>query len=422
MFEALAAIFRSWIVHGTVSSHFLACSFLPLLKSGLKDPASTDSYRAIAGSSQILKLFDKVVLEVWGDLLGSDSLQFGYKSGTSPTQCSWLVQEVAGYYIRRGTSVFATFCDCSKAFDKCRFDLLFEKLLNRKLPAIVVRILIFTYEQQMAWVRWGNVKSRQFGVTNGTKQGAVLSPSFWAVYLDDLLKELRRLRLGCYVGGAWVGATIYCDDLLLLSPTRSAMAAMLQVCERYAGDHNISFSVDDNPAKSKTKVIYMCGNMRFRDYPAPLMLKGKVLPYVTTAAHLGHTLAQDATMTHDARIRRAEYIDRTTDIRNTFNFADPVQVLSAVDKYCGDHYGTMLYNLYDDTSGLYFRCWGTCVKLCWNVPRSTHRYFVSHLLGQGFVSTRTKLLARYVKFFRGLIRSKIPEVVTVANMVSRDKS
>ena len=58
MFAALAAIFRSWLVHGTVTRNLLVCAFMPLLKSALKDPASRDSYRAIAGSSQILKLFD----------------------------------------------------------------------------------------------------------------------------------------------------------------------------------------------------------------------------------------------------------------------------------------------------------------------------------------------------------------------------
>ena len=217
----------------------------------------------------------------------------------------------------------------------------------------MVRVLIFSYEQQVAWVKWGNVKSKEFGVKNGTRQGAVLSPPAFAVYyLDDLLKELRRLGLGCYMSGVWTGATCYADDLLLLSPTRSGMQAMLAVCERYAADHNISFSVDENPAKSKTKMLYVCncGDMDFENYPAQLTFCGLLLPYVKTALHLGHTLAQDGSMKQDARIRRAQYIDRTTDIRDTFNFADPAQMLAAVEKYAGDHYGVMLFNLYEEST------------------------------------------------------------------------
>ena len=107
-FDHLAIIYRSWLIHGTVSISLLSCAFLPLFKGGLKDPAQTDSYRAIAGSSLLLKLFDNVVLLLWGDRLGTDSLQFGFKSGTSTTECTWLVMEVASYFLRQGTPVIVT--------------------------------------------------------------------------------------------------------------------------------------------------------------------------------------------------------------------------------------------------------------------------------------------------------------------------
>ena len=81
LFEQFA---RSWLTHGTITPCLLACSFLPLLKSTLKDPSDPSSYRAIAGSSLILKLFENVVLLVWGHHLASDSLQFGFRAGTRP--------------------------------------------------------------------------------------------------------------------------------------------------------------------------------------------------------------------------------------------------------------------------------------------------------------------------------------------------
>jgi hypothetical protein len=69
LFEKLALIYRSFLVHGTVSRPLLACAFMPLLKSALKDPGDTKSYRAIAGSSTMLMLFDRLVLNLWGDRL-----------------------------------------------------------------------------------------------------------------------------------------------------------------------------------------------------------------------------------------------------------------------------------------------------------------------------------------------------------------
>jgi hypothetical protein len=151
--------------------------FLPLFKGGLKDPAVFDSYRAIAGASQLLKLFEYVILIVWGDVLESDTMQFGFKSGVSTTQCTWLVNEVTTYYMRRGTAVTACLLDCSKAFDKCRFDKLFQKLINKGLPAVVVRVLIFVYQEQEGWVKLGGrLTNGQTDQWNKTRFCAVTSP------------------------------------------------------------------------------------------------------------------------------------------------------------------------------------------------------------------------------------------------------
>ena len=153
LFDQLATVFRSYLIHGHVSSNLLACCFIPLLKGSTKDPADTSSYRAIAGSSLILKLLEKVILLIWGHLLGSDSLQFGFKQNTGTTQCTWLVTEVVQHFIRQGSHPIVTLLDCKAAFDICKFDILFEKLLDTELPAIVIRTLMFSYQHQYAWVR-----------------------------------------------------------------------------------------------------------------------------------------------------------------------------------------------------------------------------------------------------------------------------
>ena len=219
-----------------------------------------------------------------------------------------------------------------------------------------------------------------------------------------------------------MGASCYTDDLLLLAPSTSAMEAMIKVCEKYALDNNISFSTHENPTKSKTKCLYICGDINRRDYPAALKLNGKDLPFVTTATHLGHELSQDGTMSTDLKLKRAKFIDKSTEIREMFCFADPVQVLKAVNIYCGDYYGSMLWDLYGDPAGKYYRCWNTCTKLTWNCPRSTHTYFVTCQLAADFVPIRTKILVKYVKFFQSLLNSNSPEVALVANLVGHDVS
>ena len=110
-------------------------------------------------------------------------------------------------------------------------------------------------------------------------------------YCDDLNKELRALGVGCYIAGTFKVVTCYHNDMLLLSPTLSDMAALMVVCERYA--RTITKIL---PIKSKTKCLYMCGDKNQRDYPECLHLNGRKLPFVSSATNLGHTLSQDCTM------------------------------------------------------------------------------------------------------------------------------
>ena len=331
-----------------------------------------------------------------------------------------MVTEVASYFLRKGTPCIITLLDCSKAFDMCEFSTLFRKLKEKNLPSIVIRTLMFVYEQQTAWVKWGDSKSSCFGITNGTRQGSVLSPAFFAIYIDDLLKRLRLLGVGCHVGEKFLGAAGFADDIVLLAPSRGAMELMLATCEEFAAENNLKFSTDPDPKKSKTKCIYMCGKIRNVEYPASLQLYGVDLPWVTSAVHLGHELHQLGNMEHDAKVRRAVFIENSTNIREMFGFAHPAQVLQAVNVYSAHFYGSMLWNLYGTGASQVFRSWNTCVKLAWGIPRWSHNYLVEHVLSCGIPPVRQRVLGQYLGFFKKLTKSDSPEVRLLADLVGRD--
>jgi hypothetical protein len=91
-----------------------------------------------------------------------------------------------------------------------KFSILVNKLLDRKVPPIVATTLIGVYEDQYGWVKWGGARSIMFTIRNGTRQGFILSPSLFAVYVDELLQELRSLGVGCYVADMYCGAVGFC--------------------------------------------------------------------------------------------------------------------------------------------------------------------------------------------------------------------
>ena len=306
------------------------------------------------------------------------------------------------------------------AFDICKFNILFEKLLSTGLPAIVVRALMFSYQHQYAWVKWGSVRSDIFCIRNGTRQGSIASPVFWAVYCDQLLKELRKLGVGAYVAGVFMGASAYADDLVLVAPTRHAMQLMLGLCEEYSAKNNILFSTHPNPQLSKTKCIFMTGKAKNLVKPVPLTLWWRDLPLVECASHLGHTLHESGTMDQDARVARAKLIDQLVDIQHSFFFASSVEILRAYQVYCSSHYGSMLWDLSGDSATQYFNSWTTGVKLAWQCPRATRTYLVQQVLACGGISAKVDILSRFCKFFLNLRTSPCREVSILANLVSRD--
>ena len=163
----------------------------------------------------------------------------------------------------------------------------------------------------------------------------------------------------------------------------------------------------------------MQGHMK-HPKPTNLQLYRTDLPWVKTATHLGHELHQASTMDQDAKVKRARFIGDSTEVRETFNFAEPQQILQAVRLYCGHFYGSMLWDLNSEMCGQFCRSWNTCVKLAYNIPRSTHTYLVEHCLAAGFVPVRTEMMARYVKFHQNLLQSKSFEVQVLVNLVSKD--
>ena len=101
--------------------------------------------------------------------------------GKHQRMCSWLVTEVVQYFLKQGSHPIITLLDYKAAFDSCKFDILFSMVLETGVPPIVVRALMYSYQQQYAWVRWGKARSNIFPIKNSTRQGSIASPVLWSI-------------------------------------------------------------------------------------------------------------------------------------------------------------------------------------------------------------------------------------------------
>ena len=90
-----------------------------------------------------------------------------------------------------------------------------------------------------ATVKWNNCESDSFGINNGVKQGGIISAPFFAIYIDPLISRLNSTKQFCFIGGRCANAFAYANDIVILSPSCSALRCQISVCEGFAKEYEI---------------------------------------------------------------------------------------------------------------------------------------------------------------------------------------
>ena len=217
--------------------------------------------------------------------------------------------------------------------------------------------------------------------------------------------------------GKFFRVVCYADDIILLAPNRTSAQKMLQVCERFADWNNMKFSTHEDPVKSKSKAIFVTGLRKNVSLPLPLVLYDKPLPWVKHCDHLGNLITSTGSMDQDCRRKRAHFIDGSVKVKESFSFAHPCEVVTAVQKYCTSYHGSSLWRFESDTVEMINSSWQTSIKLAWDFPRNCRNYFIDQILAPNLTPPAIGLLSKFTNFYQSLLQSPSPEVEILAAFV-----
>ena len=140
------------------------------------------------------------------DYLKTDDMQFGFKNNHSTVLCTAVSIETINHYMNEGSDVYSCLIDASKAFDRVHWEKLFYMLIEKKVSYTFLRLIFDSYIRKKTCVAWGVFRSQYFLFKNCVKQGEVLSPIFFNIYINKLLVMLRTTGIGCHLGSAYSGA------------------------------------------------------------------------------------------------------------------------------------------------------------------------------------------------------------------------
>jgi len=96
---------------------------------------------------------------------------------------------------------------------------------------MTVRLLAYWYRNLQLFVRWQNAVSDPFLMSNGVRQGGILSPFLFRFYIRDLITKLTNTGFGCNICGTIINVLCYADDMVLLAPSWAALQYLLNVLE-----------------------------------------------------------------------------------------------------------------------------------------------------------------------------------------------
>ena len=229
----------------------------------------------------------------------------------------------------------------------------------------------------------------------------MLSAILYCIYVNGLFSKLREKKTGCWIGGDFLGILGYADDNFLLCPSYEGLQEMLKTCEDYTSEHNLAFSTNPIPDKSKTKYMaYLFKERKLVD----LVLCGNPLPWVESGKHLGNIITNKKEgMNVDLMKKRATFIDRNAELCQEFPFAHP-RTKVFLNRTFNTHFtGSQLWNLFGKEAKMLENSWNISIRKMFDLPREAHRYLIEPLSETQHI--KSVLMKRFLSFCQQIKQS-----------------
>ena len=292
---------------GRVPEMFKLGFITPIYKKHGKPIHDPNSYRRITITSLIGKVLEKYILQTaFAEIERKQNpLQKGFTKGTSATTAALMFTEALAEAKDTKTTLYAACIDASKAFDVVWHHSMLRKLFSMGLTPASWNILKDSYTGMSSVVNWGGELSKPFVEQQGVRQGGIISPSAYKMFLNPLLDLYSSNSLGLQIGNVYLGSPACADDLLFLAKTATELQEMIFVQEFYANAER--YDVSDT--KTKVFIANSVVSNEIWNENSTFVLNGRKVEVVEECVHLGITRDSKSRSGHaktiDERIQSA---------------------------------------------------------------------------------------------------------------------
>ena len=263
---------------------------VPLPKPG-KDPTYKDQNRGITLLPVMYKLLEMIIIDrerEWftgHDIV--DELQGAGQTGCSSLHTSLILREAIDYNVRKGESVYIALLDIQKAFDTVWINGLLYKMYELGVNMKTLRIIFECFENFKSAVLISGEYGRWFNPERGVHQGAPLSMYLYQIFMNDLLKQIKKCDYGLHMNAINVSCPAYADDVTPGSIHKYGLNHMLDIAYRYSK----LWLYDYSP----TKCAYMIWG-KDKSPNIPVILGKHELKRVNSCKHMGVYICENKCM------------------------------------------------------------------------------------------------------------------------------
>ena len=215
---------------------------VPIFKK--RDHKECSNYRAITLLSLPGKVFARIIERRCRNIVGPhiQEIQCGFRSGRGTTDQIFTLQQILEKSWEFAEPVYTLFIDLEKAYDRVPREMLWKVLTEYGIHGRLLSAIQSLYNNCKSCVRINGSKSEYFQVQVGLRQGCVLSPLLFMIFMDKLSRTSTN-PVCIKIGDVKVDSLLFADDVARLaeSPTdlQSALNQFQAVCSGYGMKINV---------------------------------------------------------------------------------------------------------------------------------------------------------------------------------------
>ena len=221
----------------TIPDEWTKGVIFPIFKNG--DVTDCGNYRGITLMSIISKIYGRVINNRILQSLPENGIveeQGGFRSKRGCIDQIFALSECVRKTIAQGEKMYIAFIDIKKAYDRVWRNGLWKRLWDSGIKGKLWRVIKKMYEKVENCVLVDGELTEWFENEIGLKQGDVLSPLLYSLFINGFAEEVKRRTGGIQIGEEWLKILLFADDIALISESPEGLQEQLNILYEYSKD------------------------------------------------------------------------------------------------------------------------------------------------------------------------------------------